>query len=813
MNKKIVGVILLFCFTVCYVNLFGQQKSLSIQNIAQVRVDDLSDEQIKQFITEYKSNGYSFSQVEKMAIQNKMPRAELQKLQQRIEKLESKMGATTQVFDRVVSEDAKDDANTKNTNSELQKDQLITNKVFGSELFNNKNLTFEPNLRIPTPANYQLGPDDELIIDIYGYSEVTYKIKVTPEGYLRIPNVGLVQVSGSTIEMARRKIIQSLTKIYSTIQTQETSVNITLGSIRSIKVNILGEVKLPGTYTLSSLATVFNALYASGGPNKNGSFRNIKLIRGGKVIANVDVYEFLLKGEAKGNIRLQDQDVIKINAYETRIELKGEVKREGFYEMLKTETLKDAINFAGGFTDEAYKDRIKVTRNTGKERSVADVQSDKISTFTTQTGDIYEIGKILNRYTNRVAIEGAVFRPGSYALEQGLTLAKLIKNADGLTEDAFLTRGIIYRLKEDNTNELLSFDLKEVISGKSDIELRREDRVVINSKLAMQESRVVTIRGGVLNGGDYPFAENMRVEDLIVAAGGLTENASEKKIDIARRLKGDGVKSSAEIAEIITYSVNSELKTNSTLLLQPYDIVTVYSIPGYSAQQMITLEGEVQFPGKYAISSKTEKISDVIKRSGGVTTYSYLEGAVLIRTRELNEAEKKIRQQKIDALLKDTKDTARVQELIDKQIGGLTSIVGINLKEILNNSDSKYDLLVQNGDIISIPTKRQTVLVSGEVLYPIRIQYKRGKGLSRYVNQAGGFSQRALKRASYVVYANGAVKSTYSFLGLKFYPKIKPGAEIIVPPREERKRAPITEIVGITTSLATIAVLLISVLR
>lgn len=786
----------------------GQQKGISIQQIAEVKVDELSDEQIKQFIAEYKSNGYTFSQVEKIALQKNMPRAELQKLQSRIEKLESKTGAVPQTYDRSISEDVKDDATVK-----PDLDNKIREKVFGAELFSNKNLTFEPNLKIPTPANYQLGPDDELIIDVYGYSEVTYKLKVTPEGYLRIPNVGLIQVSGSTIEMARRKITNGLTSVYSTIQTGETSVNITLGSIRSIKVSILGEVKMPGTYTLTSLATVFNALYASGGPSKNGSFRNIKVIRGGKVICTVDVYEFLLKGEAKGNVRLNDQDVIKVGTYETRIELTGEVKRAGLYEMQKSETLRDAISFAGGFTDEAYKERIKVTRNTGKERSVADIQADKINTFTTQTGDIYEIGKILNRYANRVTIEGAVFRPGNYALEQGLTLGKLIKNADGLTEDAFLTRGIVYRLREDNTTEVLSFDLTNIINGKSDIELKREDRIVINSKLIMQESRIVTIRGGVLMGGDYPFAENMRVEDLIVAAGGLTENASEKKIDIARRLKGDGLKSSAEMAEIITYSTNSDLKTNSAFVLQPYDIVTVYSIPGYNSQQIVTLEGEVQFPGKYVISSKTERISDVIKRSGGVTTYSYLEGAVLIRTKVLNEAEKEIRQQKINALLKDSKDTARVQELIDKQIGGLTSIVGINLKEILSTPNSKYDLLVQNGDLISIPTKRETILVSGEVLYPVRIQFKRTKSLSRYVNQAGGFSQRALKRGSYVVYANGAVKSTSTFLGLRFYPKIKPGAEIIVPPREERKRAPTAEIVGITTSLATIAVLIISVLK
>ncbi len=808
MNKKIVGVILLFCFSVYCECLYAQQKSISIQNIAEVKVDNLSDDQIKQFIAEYKSNGYTINQVEQLAAQRKMPQDEIQKLRSRIDKIEQRTGNLTQNADRKVSDDADaiDDKSTEVFKS-------LEKVVFGAELFNNKNLTFEPNLKIPTPANYQLGPDDELIIDIYGYSEATYKLKITPDGALRVPSIGPIQVSGNTIEQARKKITAKLATVYSGMSNGQTSVNITLGAIRSIKVNILGDVNLPGTYTISSLATVFNALYASGGPNKNGSFRNIKVIRGGKVIAVVDVYEFLLKGETKNNIRLNDQDVIKVSPYENKIELLGEVKRPAYYEVVKNETLKDVINFAGGFTNEAYKDRIKVTRNGLKERVIADVPNEMFGIFTPQSGDVYEIGAISNRFGNRITISGAVFRPGEYALEDGITVSKLIKKADGLKEDAFTARAIIYRLKEDNTAELISFDVSEALGGTKDIALKREDFIVINSKLEMMEKYSITIQGEVLKPGVFPFASNAKVEDLIVAAGGLKENAALKRIEIARRYFGDGLKAGSETAKIILYEVNEDLKTTSNIVLMPYDIVTIYAIPGYSEQQNVFIEGEVQFPGQYIIQSKTERISDLIKRSGGVTDYGFLKGAVLIRTRSLNQAEKKIREEKINAIIKQTKDTTRIQDLIDKEVGSLTSIVGINLEKIVKYPNSKYDLFVTNGDLISIPRQNQTVKISGEVLYPISIPYNKRRSFSSYINGAGGYSERALKRKGYVVFLNGSVKSTKSFLGIKSRPKIQPGAEIIVPPKEEHKKLTSVELITITTSITTLAVLMVSLFR
>ncbi|MBW7846109.1 MAG: SLBB domain-containing protein [Bacteroidia bacterium] len=593
MVNKISKVVFFLFFSLSVVYSVAQQSNISVKNLSNVKVDELSDDQIKQFMGEFKNSGYSVEQIEKIAIQRKMPATEAQKLRARIEQIVN----TSEPAETEISRSTTETSTPRKTPKQTEK------RIFGDDLFNTTNLTFEPNLKIATPANYMLGPDDELVIDIYGYNEATYKLKVTPEGYIRIPIVGPVQVAGSTIEQAKRKIITQLRGIYSEISQGNTSVNITLGAIRSIKIHIIGEVNTPGTYTLPSLATVFNALYASGGPNQNGSFRNIMIIRNGKPLANIDIYDFLMKGELKNNIRLNDQDVIKIPAYETRVELVGEIKRPAFYECKNGEPLSALIKYAGGYTDVAYKERIKVTRNTGKEKSVADIPNEMLSMFIPQTGDVFEIGKIISRYENRVIINGAVFRPGTYALEQGMTLSKLIKKADGLKEDAFTTRAIVYRLLEDNSTEIISVDLNEILNGSKDIELKREDMITINSKLALKEEYNIEIKGEVLNPGKYPYAENARVEDLIVAAGGLKENASRKKIEIARRFMNDGSVVSKESATIINYEVTEDLKNTKDIHLEPFDLITVYSIPGYSTQKTIRIEGEVNYPGVFAISS------------------------------------------------------------------------------------------------------------------------------------------------------------------------------------------------------------------
>ena len=780
---------------------------LSLQNIAKIKIDDLSDNEIADFWEKTQNSGLTLSQLEKEAKNRNVPADEIIKLKERINNLQATNTPTktTIIGERKIT--SKPDGNLQ-----LEKER---SKIFGAELFSNKNLTFEPNMKMATPQNYQLGPDDELLIDIYGYSEETMNLKVSPDGNIRIPLAGIVQVSGLTIEQAKIRIVRSLSQIYERINSGETKVNITLGNIRSIKVLIVGEVNLPGTYTLPSLATVFNALYASGGPNKNGSMRNIKVIRNNKLIVTLDIYDFMLKAEVKGNIRLQDQDIIKISPYENKISIKGEVKREGFFEVQKNETLNDVINFAGGFTNDSYKEKIKVIRNTSKQKSVADIQQELFGMFNPKSGDEFQVDKLLNRYENRVIINGAVFRPGTYALESGLTVLKLINKAEGLKEDAFATRAIIYRLKEDNSLTMLSINLIDAKDGKvSDILLQREDIIQIASKLELKEGYNVTINGQVINPGTFSYAQNMKIEDLIIAAGGFREAASYSRVEVSRRkFDTDKTQTNAEIAIVKQFDLNKDLKDNPSLKfeLEPFDIVNVYVQPGYEPQKNVTIEGEVLYPGNYTLEKNNEYISDLLKRSGGLTAAGYLDGIVLLRKKNRSVLEDIIKANKLRALQKQSKDQEDVNEQILNSENGEYDIVGIDVSKILKKPGSKADLLLREGDIIRVPYIKQTVFVSGEVLYPVKVNVNIAGGLRGFVRNAGGFSIKAMKRKTYVVYANGTVKASKNFLVFNIYPKIKPGCEIIVPKKEVKKGTNIAEIATVTTSLSTLVFLIVTI--
>lgn len=798
----------------------AQTRGQGIQSLSQIKVDDLSDEQVINFWKQLKQKGFTIEDIEKEAFKRKMPIAEFEKLKLRISSLvpdKDKPEEAEPQSDEFSESDGKalEGEFDRKWVAEREFDKLLP-RIFGSELFNNKKLSFEPNLRMATPLNYQLGPGDELIIDVFGYSEESFKLLISNDGSVKIPNVGIIHVNGLTIEQASVRIKQNLTKVYNRISSGETQVSISLGNIRSIKVTLIGEVNLPGTYTLPSLATVFNALYASGGPNRNGSLRNIKIIRNNKAIANLDVYEFIKNGIAKGNIRLQDQDIIKINPYEKRVELRGQVKREGLFEVTKSENLKQIIEFAGGFTDDAYRDRIKVTRNNPKQKSVADVPYDLMGMFEPQTGDIYQVDKILNRFENRVRIEGSVFRPGNYAIEEGLTAKKLIEKAEGLTEDAFLTRAILYRLKEDNSLEMISFNLEELVKGtEKDIVLKREDQIIIASKKELQDNYDFTINGEVLKPGKYKFASKMKIEDLIVAAGGFKETASHKRIEVSRRTENANKSVlNSEMAIVGIYDVERDLRSNPAVAsfeLKPFDIVTVFASPGYIQQKTINIEGEVLYPGNYTIIKNDERISDLIKRCGGLTADGFAEGAMLIRAKSTGSVSQDINKgNKIRALKKQSKDTSETKEEIDLELKKENDIVGIDLRAILRKPGSDADLIVRENDVIRIPELKQTVLVSGEVLYPVKIRYRRSVGFKNYVNGAGGFSSKALKKHSYIVYANGTAKATKHFLFFNIFPKVKPGAEIVVPIKEDRKPLSTIEIITITTSLTSMFVLILT---
>lgn len=789
----------------------------SNKDLSNIRVEELSDEQVTNFWNQFQSKGYTLNDLERELRKRKMPFAEFEKLKQRIVKLTSEKTSNSNADNIQSSRSTADGSETEQKSAGDEFESLLP-KIFGSELFNNKKLSFEPDLKMATPLNYQLGPGDELIIDIFGYSEESFNLKVSHEGTIKIPNVGVINVNGITIEQASTRIKQNLVKVYDRINSGQTQVSITLGNIRSIKVILIGEVVLPGTYTLPSLATVFNALYVSGGPDMNGSFRNIKIIRNNNIVGNLDVYEFIKNGSAKGNIRLQDQDIIKVYPYQKRVELKGQIKREGLYEVSKSESLKQVIDFAGGFTDYAYQDRIKVIRNNAKQKSVADVPFNQLDKFEPKTGDIYQIDRILNRFENRVVIEGAIFRPGNYAIEPGLTVKKLIENAEGVTEDAFMTRAIIYRLKEDNSLEMISFSIDEILNGKSaDIILKREDKIQIASKKEVQSSHVLIINGEVLKPGKYKYAEKMKIEDLIIAAGGFKESASNKRIEVSRRKENaDRTISNSEIAVVGIYDVEKDLSVNKSVTsfeLKPFDIITVFALPGYVQQKTVKIEGEVLFPGSYSIMRNNERISDVIFRSGGLTANGFAEGAILVRLKSNSASQDVIKDNKLRALKKQSKDSSEANEAISLETKRLNDIVGIDLKSILKNPGSKGDLFIRDNDIIRIPELSQTVLVTGEVLYPVKIRFNKSDRFKKYVYGAGGFSAKALKKHSYIVYANGTARATKHFLFMNIYPKVKPGAEIVIPVKEERKAISTIEVVTIATSLTSMLVLVVTLLK
>ncbi|MBG6236651.1 protein involved in polysaccharide export with SLBB domain [Pedobacter sp. CAN_A7] len=816
-------------------------------NYADVKVDELTDVQVRQLMQRAESIGYDDAQLEKMAAAQGMKPDEIQKLRLRVEKIRKQDGTSStndkslkgKSSGRTLENDtttAKTRDN-KNTDSDELSDaekraqerislfEDLKPKIFGVDLFKNGNLTFEPNLRMATPKGYVIGPDDELLIDLNGDNEANYTLKVSPEGAINLQYVGRIPLGGLTIEQATAKLKSLMSSTYPGLRTGRTNLAINIGNIRSIKVTVLGEVVKPGSYTLPSLVTVFNALYVSGGPNINGSFRNIQVIRNNRIVSTIDVYDFLLRGIQTNNIRLQDQDVINVPVYQSRVEMAGEVKRPALFEVLSTESLEDVINFAGGFSNQAYTARIKVLQNTNKERRITDVAAEQFSVYGPLNGDKYIVESILDRFENRVEIEGAVFRPGPYELEKGLTLKALILKAEGLKEDAFLNRAYINRLNADNTLALISFDVAKIMSGTvADIPLQREDKVTISSLFDLRDEFNLSIQGEVREPGIFEYAENMNLEDLIQMAGGFKEGATPNRIEVSRRIKDSDAKSvSAITAEVFNISVDQNLKIlDNSFVLQPFDVVSIRSSEGYQVQKQVKLEGEVLYPGTYTITKKNETISDVIERAGGLTVLAYANGASLKRPgpekndpddknaiNDQEEEDKKFLSLKRaqESGVKDTLKTEIEQKLIQ------SDLVGIDLKRILEKPKSRIDLILEDGDIIRIPRQLQTVKVTGEVLNPNSIVYTPSKDFKSYLNGAGGFTSNALKSGAYVKYANGSVKGTSKFLFFNNYPQVKPGAEILVPKRAERERMTAQSWIGLGTALASMGAIIVSLLR
>ena len=803
----------------------GRAQQISQMNFSTVHVDDLSDAQIRQFIDQVHRTGMTDAQIDQVALAKGLPPAELQKLKARISRLT--LSDSTRLSQ--VSISPRDTLDTIPPNFTFGASDTLTEryarmetaldalrpKIFGEELFRNPHMTFQPDLNIPTPPDYQIGPGDQIDISIYGYSQADYQLPVSKEGSINIPYVGMVSVNGLTMDQATERIKSKLAQVYSAIKSGNTSVQVSLGPVRGIRITVMGEATQPGTYTLPSLATVFNALYAAGGPGDNGSYRDIELIRDGKVIQHLDVYGFLMKGDMGGSEALRSGDLIRIPPYEERVQIMGQVKRPGIYEMRPGESMQNLLDYAGGFSDSAYTAMIHAVRVNGKDKTVSDVRSGDFTSFQPKSGDKYFVSSVIDRFTNRVIVDGAVYRPGAYELSDGLTLSGLIKKADGLREDAFLPRGYIVRENPDLTTSSIQFDVSGVMQGKtSDIALQKEDVVHIYSIFDLRDQYSVSITGSVRSPGTYDYSDKMSLEDLIMQAGGFTEGASPQRIEVSRRFVDttNAGTTSAHIAQVFDENVDKDLKLHASHFdLQPYDIVSVRDLPGFEVQRQVKVEGEVMYPGTYTLVQKNETIADLVKRAGGLTGLAYSQGASLKRTITTDSSEQaRLRKQQFEKLQGTVTDTSELKNI--NNVAVQNNFVGIHLDKILQNPDSREDLFLQDGDVLYVPRKLQTVKINGEVLYPVITPYQKSRKLKYYVSQAGGFSADAKKNRVYVVYANGFVKSTHNFLFFKNYPSVQPGAEIFVP-LKPRNRMSAQQVLGISSGASALALAIVAILN
>ena len=688
-------------------------------------------------------------------------------------------------------------------------DLARSNQVFGRNIFNTRNLTFEPSVNIATPLNYRLGPGDEVIIDIWGASQNTIRQQISPDGTINIQKIGPVNLNGLTIAEANDYLKKTLNKIYNGLNNTNdptSDIRLTLGSIRTIQINVMGEVVQPGTYSLSSFSTVFHALYRAGGVSDIGSLRNVQLVRNGKNIATIDVYQFIMKGHIQDDIRLQEGDVVIVPAYDVLVKIDGKVKRPMRFEMKKDENLSTLISYAGGFDADAYTRSLRVVRQNGQEYEVNTVKDLDYSVYKMRNGDVVTAEAILNRFTNKLEIRGAVYRPGIYQLNGKLnTVRELVNEAQGLTGDAFLNRAVLYRQREDLTTEVIPVDIKAIMDGTSqNIILAKNDILYIPSIHDLEDRGDVVIHGEVAKPDSYPYADNMTLEDLIIQAGGLREAASVVRVDVSRRIRNPhSTVDNDTIGRTYTFSLKEGFVVDGTpgFVLQPYDEVYVRRSPGYQAQQNVVVEGEILFGGSYAMTSREERLSDLINKAGGTTNYAYLRGAKL--TRVATEGEKK-RMGDVIRLMSRQLGEAMMDSLGVRVEDHFT--VGIDLEKAIANPGSASDLVLREGDVVFIPKNTNTVTINGAVMVPNTVSYIAGKNIDYYLNQAGGYSDNAKKSKKFIVYMNGQVTKVKGS-GKK---QIEPGCEIIVPSRS-KKRTNVGEILGYATSFSSLGMMIASI--
>jgi len=806
--KKITAVLLLF-FTLLFSYQSNAQDILKSSDLSTVKVDYLSDTDIAKIKAQLQSNNMTIEQAEPMALSKGMSATEFAKLKARLNGA-SGTGSVKKNTDSSFG---------KGTNSGRTQDKIVNKKVkdtvnaliFGSELFDNPTLNFEPDSNLATPVNYVLGPGDELQVSVYGVQEFNASIPVSVEGKIAIQYVGQISVAGMSIEAATQKIKAAIARVYSTVPSGQSQVSVSLSRIRTIKITIVGG-KQPGNYSISSLATVYNALHLAGGPGKNGSYRNIELIRNNKIYRNIDIYRFLVKGDQSDNVTLKENDVIRIPVYTQRVTVEGEVKRPGIFEMKRGEKFSDLLNFASGFNEFAYTASVNVMQKTGKEFKVKDISEKEFASYMPQSGDVFRVTKILNRFENRIKIEGAVFRPDYYSYNEGMKISDLINRAEGLKEDAYTKRARIIRLKSDLTTEIVNVDLVAALSGdaNADIALKREDEVTIYSVLDFKEEYKVTIDGEVKNPGEYEYVDNLSLNDLIVQVGGLTGSAS-KKVEIARMIKSDEIDDAnpkrVELVELEITADNNEQVKN--FVLKPFDVINIRRVAVYEKPQMVKISGAVVYPGKYVLANKKESVYNVVMRAGGLTPVANIDGMKIQRP---------IKQEQIDKIKSIDLNLAKNDTLKDKFVKKIKeeakfAVIPLDWKKIEKDKEHYSNVTLFPDDEIVVTTFNEGVKVTGNVLLNSEIPYRGGKGFKYYINAAGGVDSKGWMKKAYVIYPNGKADVTSSFLFFRSYPKVTADSQIVIPEKPERKRMSTGEWVSLGSVISSLTLLIITAFK
>ena len=767
----------------------------------------LSDQQVIQMAVQEKKAGASETEIATRLMQKGATMDQIQRIRSQYAQQITKRGMDDTVDNALGDAQARMRTNNEPNDNAITTSENATapdyvpealapsgKRVFGRDIFNNKKLSFEPQMNIATPQNYVVGPGDQLIIDIYGASQQSLKLTVSPDGDVTVPEFGPIRVSGLSINAAQAKIRSKLGSYY-----QSSEIKTSLGQTRSIMVNVMGEVRVPGTYTLSAFATVFHALYMAGGISDLGTLRSIKVFRQGRQISVVDVYEFILNGRLAGNVRLQDNDVIQVGTYDCIVDISGKVKRPMAYEMRKGESLSALLKYAGGFTGDAYKKLIRVLRNSEEMKSVYNVEEFDYNSFKLEDGDQVSIDQIYDRFKNMVEIKGAVFRPGMYQYgEEVNSVRSLIERASGLTEEAMTSKAVLRRLKPNRTQEVITIDLEGILRGSvADIPLQNEDILFIPTLAEHQNLRTLTITGEVIFPGTYEFADRMTIEDLILQAGGLTDRASTIKVDVSRRLRDpNAAEATMEIAKTFSFS----LADQTSFTLEPYDIVQVRRSPVFQDPIRVTVEGEIAFEGSYTMEQKNQRLSDVVKSAGGIVPGAYVRGARLVRRMTADE---KARMQAVINMARQSAD-GKDSIALNKIAMSDTYTVGIHLDEALAHPGSTKDIELMDGDRLIIPRFNHTVRISGDVNAPNTVAFEDGENYKYYIKQAGGFGDRAKKSHTYIVYQNGT-------MAVAKEGKIEPGCEVVVPSKAPRNQNSMAQWLGIGTSMASLATMFVSI--